>query len=185
MNGNNPSLLQGALKCDSRAFSLLEILLALTLFGVVMMTILDLWRGALRVNEDAEDQEKATLIAQGIVETLQIASPLRVLATGADWKSNPAHCMRLDLSCAQTYYLAYSAEGKPYRALSASDYNNLIKEKNNFYPVQIVITCNPCPRLVQVSISVATRMRVTDRQRHHREFVFLLSREIQELAKSH
>jgi len=185
MNGNNPSLLQRVLKCDSRAFSLLEILLALTLFGIVMMTILDLWRASLRVNEDAEDQEKATLIAQGIVETLKITSPLRVLATGADWKSNPAHCMRLDLSCAQTHYLAYSAEGMPCQELSASEYSKLIKEKNNFYPVQIVITCNHFPGLAEVSITVATRMRVADRQRHHREFVFLLSTEIQELAKNH
>jgi|GEM_PF-4062342 len=169
----------------ARAFSLLEILIALTLFGVVMMTILDLWRASLRVNEDAEDQEKATLIAQGIVETLQITSPLPVLATGANWKSNLAHCTRLDLSHAQTYYLAYRVDGTPFQELSASQYNKLIKENNNFYPVQIVITCNPFPRLAEVSITVATRMRVAERQRHHREFVFLLSTEIQELAKSH
>ena len=168
-----PSLLM--ILRSSHAFSLLEILVALTLFAVVVMATLDLWPAAQKFARETEQKTTATLIAERIAETLKATAPNGIVAIGADWMSNLSHCIALDLKNPSEHYLAYDAGGEPQRELTAAEYQNSLKEENVTSVAFITIKNNLFPGLADVSIVVATPASFPDKQRHHAEFAFLLS----------
>ncbi|MFZ4116378.1 MAG: type IV pilus modification PilV family protein [Chthoniobacterales bacterium] len=157
-----------------QAFSLLEILVALTLFAVVVMAVLDLWPTALRLTREAEQHRSAILLAQRIAETLQVTSPNSIIAVAPDWKSNPSHCITLGLNNSSEHYVAYNGAGEPYRELSTTEYQTALREKNMVSVAKISTTNNPFPKLANISVIVSTPAALPEKQRYRVEFVFLI-----------
>lgn len=159
----------------THGFSLFEVLVALGLFAMVVMAILDLWPLAQHLASEAEQNSTAMLIAERIAETLKATLPDGTIALAPDWISNPSHCLTIDLKEPSEHYLAYDAQGQPQGELTMVAYKNPLKEEKMAAIASIIITQDAFPGIAHIAIIVATPALFPERRRHHTEFALLLS----------
>jgi type II secretory pathway pseudopilin PulG len=157
------------------AFSLLEILIALSLLAMTLGGIFKLWPTSQRFIFEAEQKRNATLIAQRIIETLKVTSPNGIIALSSDWVDNPSHCIRVELSSPSEHVIAYDASGIPQCERSIAESLNSLREKNIVSVARITIGRALLPGLAPVFISVGSPAVLPDQQRHHTEFTSFLS----------
>jgi len=157
------------------AFSLLEVLVALSLLAIILLGMLYLWPAAQRMSLEVEQKENAIFIAQRIIETLRATSPNGVIALSSDWMDHASHCIRVELSTPSKHVVAYDACGIPVSEMSLAESRNPLRGKNIVSLASITIARALFPGLAVVSITLASPAALPDQERHHTEFTCLVS----------
>lgn len=164
----------------SFAFSLLEVLVALTLVAIAAGLIFTFFPKVKQMNSEEKEKIGATFIAERIINTLQATLPKGIVATAPDWAQNPNHCLRLSLDQSSENYFAYDVQGRPRRKASAGEYQSSLREESITSLAKVTIVPQP-PEMARVSVVISTPAALPDKKRRHSEFTFLLSNAKQSL----
>ncbi len=156
------------------AFSLLEVLVALTLVAIAAGLVFTFFPKAKRMHNEEKENIGATFIAERVINTLQATLPEGIVATAPDWTKNPNHCLQLSLSQPSDHYFAYDVQGRPRREVSASEYDTPLKEELIVSLAKVSIIPQ-APNMARVSVVISTPATLSDQKRHHSEFIFYLS----------
>lgn len=160
----------------SYGFSLLEVVLALALFGMVVLGVLEFFPQAYRLESQSQQATHSIFIAEGILNILKATAPQGVLATGPDWKNSSSDVLFFSLTSSSTYFVAYDNSDQPRRIVALEEYNKPFHEEGVSSLASIIVTPQKdSPGLSQVDITIATPANVAEKERHHLEFSLLLS----------
>jgi type II secretory pathway pseudopilin PulG len=136
-------------------FSLVEILIATGLFAGAALAVTGLFAAAHRMEGDSLGEERATLIASGILESMDrgAAGGFRI-ATGTS--SGSTAWEALDPLSSTHRTVAYTAEGLPLRSLEPSESEGPCPDRETAEIADIRIThAKAVPELVTVEIDVS------------------------------
>ncbi len=111
-----------------KAFSLIEIVLALGVIAFALVGIMGLFPVAMKSAQESQRETRATLIAQQIFADLRVASGTnRMLVHGASAGTPSALTTNFNLSQNTNAFLAYDADGQGLALpVSASDFSSSV-----------------------------------------------------------
>jgi hypothetical protein len=156
---------------QTSGFSLVEILIATGLFAGAALAVTGLFAAAHRMEGDSLGEERATLIASGILESMDRGATggFRI-ATGTSVGSTVWET--LDPSSSTRKTVAYTAEGLPLRSLDPSESEGPCHDREIAEIADIRIThAKAVPELVTVEIDVSTPASAPVISRTVRRFV--------------
>lgn len=163
-------------RSSSLGFSLLEVVLALALFGLVVLGVLEFFPRAYQLGSQSQQATHAVFIAESILAILKATAPQGVLAIGSDWKNRSEDLLFFPLTSSSTHFVAYDSNDQPRRMVTAEKYNKPFHEEGVSALVCIIITPQKeLSSLSQVDVTIATPANVAEKERHHLKFSLLLS----------
>lgn len=161
---------------QKEGFSLLEIVIALALFGSVLLAFLEYFSQAYRFERENQQSFRALLIAQSIAAILKTSAPEGALAIGPTWSNNAKDVLSFSLEEPSLHCVAYDERAQPQRAITSEEYNNALREEKITSLARVTIEpAEPIPGLAQVRVTIATPASAPEKKRRHVEFCFHLS----------
>jgi len=158
-----------------RAFSLLEILIALGLFAIVITTLVSLFPTALRADKESDEETRALFIASGVMEALPGAdgrgAPL--LATGMSSSIPLWENLRMDKTT--NFFVAYNNSCEPMRQLTAEEAEHPLPDHSALAVMTLnLISKSSLPGMITAEISVASPAAAPASGRTIRRFTRLI-----------
>ena len=164
------------MKKSSPGFSLLEIIVALALFAIAVMSLLQLFPTALKLHRDTQSATSATSIAQTIFSTFQVSTPDGILMSSHDGFTNPNHSISFSLEQNSTHDIGYDGTGQAVRLLTEEEATQPLFEKEITSIAHIVVTCDETfQNIIRVEVSVSSPANQPEKLRHHFIFCELVS----------
>lgn len=164
------------MKKSSPGFSLLELIVALALFAIAVMSILQLLPAALKLHHDTQSAINATAIAQTIFSMLQVSAPNGILTTSSDGFINPNHSVSFSLKQNSTHDIGYDSTGQAVRLLTEEEATESLREKAITSIAHIIVTSDEAfQNIARVEVTISGTARQPERLRHHFIFCALLS----------
>lgn len=161
---------------QKEGFSLLEIVIALALFGSILLAFLDYFSQAYRLETENQQAFRAFLIAESITAILRTTTPQGALAIGPAWSNNANDVLYFSLEESSLHFVAYDERAQPQHTITSEEYNNPLREEKIIFLARVAIkAAEPIPGLAEVKVSVATPATAPEKKRHHMEFCFQLS----------
>ncbi len=160
---------------SSCGFSLLEIMIALALFGFVILGMLAFFPQAYRLGSQSQQATHGVFIAEEILNILKASAPQGALAIGPEWKSVPSDSLFFSLTSPSTYFVAYDTNDQPRRVLTLEEYQQPLREEGVLSLASVTVTpAKDIPSLSQVNVTIATPASAPEKERRHVEFSLLL-----------
>lgn len=135
-----------------RAFSLIEIVLALAVMSFALVGILGLFPVAMGAARESQQETQAAFIARTIYNDL-LSAPARqtfiALSSVPFSEGGGSTTLPVDLSTSSTHYIAYTSDGVPDGEISAGTFENG-RSEGGFV---ITVRSDPSPEPGQQSLS--------------------------------
>jgi len=155
------------------AFSLVEIVLALSVIAFAIVGIMGLFPVAMRSAQESQRETRSTLIAQRIFSDLRtLTSTNRLVNSGPQLSDTNT----LDLSTNTTLYLAFSPEGTPVKAITDSEFSNPYTPTNALFLARVSVDTNTgSSNISRVQTVVETPAAAASTNRSRFTFVTLMN----------
>lgn len=162
-------------KKKTRGFSLLEIVLALTLLGIILSGVaLFITKVTLLENKNREASQ-SLFIAKSILALLKSTTPQRAVALGPNWKNNPNDLYFFSLEEAADYAVAYDNLGQPKHSLSLEEYYHPLHKAGICFLAHIEVSpVTSIPGLSQVHVTVISPVNFPEKECQHCELSTLI-----------
>lgn len=145
----------------ARAFSLIEVVLAIAVTTVCLVSVVSLFPVGLNAAVGSRNQTRAAYLAKEIVSDIRTSSITNATlmywnAGNADLEPLPEGNPGLDLTANQPLYLACDTTNNIVATATAGQYANGLAQPNVISLVQLSVTPTALTNLFQVSIEVST-----------------------------
>ncbi|MFI0348204.1 MAG: type II secretion system protein [Chthoniobacterales bacterium] len=154
-------------------FSLLELIVALALFGIVVMSLLEFFPVAFNLHRDKQLATGAVATAEAIFNTLQASVPCGILRTNGEDLRNQSN---ISLERNSIHDIGYNSSNEPVRLLTAKEAITSFSEKEIMSIAHIVVSQDEVfPNIAHVEVSISSPANKPERLRHHVVFCAMLS----------
>ncbi len=158
------------------AFTLTEVLLAMILFAVAATGLLTLFPVAHITERENIQEAKATLIASGIMESLNIADNMGSRKFPSGTSHGSILWEHVDPAVSSSHSLLYNSTCNPIRLISAEEAASGISEADATAVVTVVLApMESMPRITTAEVIVASPASAPASKRALQRYVMLLS----------
>lgn len=162
-------------KRQHHAFSLLEILIALGLFGLVISGLLTLFPVALRTEKSSEDETRATLIASSMMEALQSAEGIGPWSVATGMSNGLPVWEIVQPNIPTNLSILYNASCEPIRKLNATEAMQPLTDPSAILVATLSLTAKPpMPGVFTAEVAVASPASAPAAGRSIQRFVRLI-----------
>ena len=158
------------------AFTLTEVLLAMILFTVAATGLLTLFPVAHVTERESIQEARATLIASGIMESLNITDNMGSRRFPSGTSHGSILWEHVDPAVSSSHSLLYNSTCEPIRLISAEEAASGIPEPDATAVVTVVLTpMESMPRITTAEVIVASPASAPASNRTLQRYVMLLS----------